>query len=80
VTGLGSFRGSWVAWLWLAAAGMARADAPAQTPPPPPPDASLIEFLGSDDTGDAKWWEFLKRTQPKDDTSTDSEPGKDEKR
>jgi hypothetical protein len=38
---------------------------PAPPKPPPPkveaPDEGLIEFLGSDDVGDAAWWEFLKR-------------------
>jgi hypothetical protein len=37
---------------------------PAATPSPPPaatPDEGLLEFLGSDDVGDAAWWEFLKR-------------------
>ncbi len=27
----------------------------------PVPDEDLLEFLGSDDTGDVAWWEFLKR-------------------
>jgi hypothetical protein len=47
--------------------------APAQgAPPPPPADASqgvpddgLIEFLGTDDVGDAAWWEFLKKGPPR---------------
>jgi hypothetical protein len=42
---------------------------PAAPPAPPriPPakagesDDDFIEFLGSDDTGDADWWEFLKK-------------------
>jgi hypothetical protein len=29
------------------------------------PDEGLIEFLGSDDVGDAAWWEFLKRAPPR---------------
>jgi hypothetical protein len=29
-----------------------------------PPDEGLLEFLGSDDVGDAAWWEFLKRAPP----------------
>ncbi len=42
------------------------AAAPAATQPPAgatgaTPDEGLIEFLGSDDVGDAAWWEFLKR-------------------
>ena len=46
---------------------------PAQVPPPaapparsavPPPDDSLFEFLGSDDVGDARWWDYLRKTAP----------------
>jgi hypothetical protein len=42
---------------------------PATTPAAPPgqsvpPDEGLLEFLGSDDVGDAAWWEFLKRAPP----------------
>jgi len=46
------------------------ASPPAATPATPPattpgqsvpPDEGLLEFLGSDDVGDAAWWEFLKR-------------------
>ncbi|HEY2676997.1 MAG TPA: hypothetical protein VGI65_08490 [Steroidobacteraceae bacterium] len=29
-----------------------------------PPDEGFLEFLGSDDVGDAAWWEFLKRAPP----------------
>jgi hypothetical protein len=29
------------------------------------PDDDFIEFLGSDDVGDAAWWEFLKRVPPR---------------
>src|SRR3974390_2527196 len=44
--------------------------APAPVPPPvsapaPPPDEGFLEFLGSDDVGDAAWWEFLKRAPPR---------------
>jgi len=58
----------------------ARAEPP-QAPPPdaaPPttpatapgpatvaPDEGFLEFLGSDDTGDATWWEFLKKAPPR---------------
>jgi hypothetical protein len=28
-------------------------------------DEGFIEFLGSDDVGDADWWEFLKRAPPR---------------
>lgn len=56
------------------------APAPAQNPPPAsttqpanaqpadPPDDGFIEFLGSDDVGDADWWEFLKRAPPRGNT------------
>ena len=39
---------------------------PAATPAPapPPPDEGFLEFLGSDDVGDAAWWEFLKKAPP----------------
>ena len=46
------------------------AQPPPTSPPPPaavpaskadPPDEGFIEFLGSDDVGDAALWEFLKR-------------------
>lgn len=39
---------------------------PASTPgvatPSDTTDEGFIEFLGSDDVGDAAWWEFLKRS------------------
>jgi hypothetical protein len=47
---------------------------PAQAPPPaqslkppavPAPDDSLFEFLGSDDVGDARWWDYLMKTAPR---------------
>src|SRR5277367_3516942 len=66
-------------WQWLpacaivcaaAAAGQAP-PAPRAAPPPPPapskdaPDDEFIEFLGTDDVGDAAWWEFLKKVPPR---------------
>ena len=64
-------------WQWLpacaivcaAAAGQAP-PAPGVTPPPPAqskdaPDDDFIEFLGTDDVGDAAWWEFLKKVPPR---------------
>jgi hypothetical protein len=42
----------------------APAPPPGSTPAPPPPDEGLLEFLGSDDVGDAAWWEFLKKAPP----------------
>jgi hypothetical protein len=62
----------------LCAAAMAD-PAPAQPAPPtssqgqraPPPQATpdddFIEFLGTDDVGDAAWWEFLKKVPPRGD-------------
>jgi hypothetical protein len=32
-------------------------------------DESFIEFLGSDDVGDAAWWEFLKNSDPRGEPS-----------
>lgn len=29
------------------------------------PNDEFIEFLGTDDVGDADWWEFLKRSAPR---------------
>lgn len=29
------------------------------------PDEGFLEFLGSDDVGDAAWWEFLKKAPPR---------------
>jgi hypothetical protein len=61
-------------WLTLSVALCAVAFAeppPAAPPAPPPPEASpdasndeFIEFLGTDDVGDAAWWEFLKKSAP----------------
>jgi hypothetical protein len=50
------------------AVSAASAAATGSAPPPPPPtpaDESFIEFLGSDDVGDAAWWEFLKNADPR---------------
>jgi hypothetical protein len=64
-------------WPLLAAifCAAARAQTPSPAPVPPAqqppasnveaPDDGLIEFLGSDDVGDAAWWEFLKRAPPR---------------
>jgi hypothetical protein len=42
------------------------ATTPAATPGQSvPPDEGFLEFLGSDDVGDAAWWEFLKRAPPR---------------
>jgi hypothetical protein len=63
-------------WLLL---GAMCATASAEPPPPPPasppvttpaqstvaPDEAFLEFLGSDDVGDAAWWEFLKKAPPR---------------
>ena len=63
---------------WLLVGVSACAAAYAAPPPPPPappsqppvssqgaPDDDFIEFLGTDDVGDAAWWEFLKRVPPR---------------
>ena len=56
---------------------VANAAPPQQQPPQPqapqsvrtaatdPPDEGFIEFLGTDDVGDAAWWEFLKSAPPR---------------
>jgi hypothetical protein len=46
---------------------------------PPPADDELIEFLGSDDVGDAAWWEFLKKSAPGKDPSKPATPPQDAK-
>jgi hypothetical protein len=66
-------------WLFLSAVcAVANAAPPPQTPPSQTQapqtvrtagtdtsDEGFIEFLGSDDVGDAAWWEFLKRAPPR---------------
>ena len=58
----------------LGASGMAYAADPPQARQPPPQaapqpgdaaDESLLEFLGTDDVGDAAWWEFLNKSPPR---------------
>jgi len=43
--------------------------APPAAPPSrqavPPPEDSLFEFLGSDDVGDARWWDYLRKSGPR---------------
>jgi hypothetical protein len=70
----------------LAVCAAAVAAPPPTAPPAPPPagvpaqpsqgapDADLIEFLGSDDVGDAAWWEFLKRAPPRGDDTPAAPP------
>ena len=36
------------------------------------PDDEFIEFLGTDDVGDAAWWEFLKKSAPRKDSSPEA--------
>jgi hypothetical protein len=36
-------------------------------PPQATPDDDFIEFLGTDDVGDAAWWEFLNKVPPRGD-------------
>jgi hypothetical protein len=81
-------------WLPIAAIVCA-ASVRAQTPPPPAqpappkpppsanvqvPDDGLIEFLGSDDVGDAAWWEFLKRARPRGTSPPPPPPPQEAKR
>jgi hypothetical protein len=55
----------------LCAAAFAGQPPTSQAPPAPTqpqadtPDDEFIEFLGGDDVGDAAWWEFLKRSAPR---------------
>jgi hypothetical protein len=67
------FARSWLLFGALCATANATPPAPSPTPPPapprastpaPPPDEGFLEFLGSDDVGDAAWWEFLKKAPP----------------
>ena len=37
---------------------------PPARPAAPPADESLFEFLGADDVGDARWWEYLRKSAP----------------
>jgi hypothetical protein len=54
---------------------------PAATPAPaPPPDEGLLEFLGSDDVGDAAWWEFLKKAPPPGNNPPATPPPQDAKK
>lgn len=63
---------SWLFFGALCATAGATPPAAAQAPappapsaePPPAPDEGLLEFLGTDDVGDAAWWEFLKKAPP----------------
>jgi hypothetical protein len=47
-------------------AGPPAASAPERPQTPAaPPDDSFLEFLGSDDVGDARWWDYLLKTAPR---------------
>jgi len=49
-----------------AAEAAAAALPPASSAKPPATlDEGFLEFLGSDDTGDMAWWEFLKKAAPR---------------
>ncbi|MEO7205805.1 MAG: hypothetical protein ABI145_03240 [Steroidobacteraceae bacterium] len=48
--------------------------------PPAPPDESFLEFLGSDDVGDAAWWEFLKKAPPRGSDPAPATPPQDAKK
>jgi hypothetical protein len=45
-----------------------------------PPDESFLEFLGSDDVGDAAWWEFLKKAPPRGSDPPPATPPQDAKK
>lgn len=48
------------------AASPPAASAPAASAPAAsPPDDSFFEFLGSDDVGDARWWDYLMKAEPR---------------
>jgi hypothetical protein len=38
------------------------------------PDEGFLEFLGSDDVGDAAWWDFLKKAPPRGNVPPASPP------
>ena len=58
-----------IALIAAAAAAPPASDPPAPAPAQPaaqmpPTDDSLFEFLGSDDVGDARWWDYLMKVPP----------------
>jgi hypothetical protein len=58
---------------------------PATAPPKQPasadaPDESFLEFLGSDDVGDAALWEYLKRVPPRGNNPPATPPPQDAKK
>jgi hypothetical protein len=44
------------------------------------PDESFLEFLGSDDVGDAALWEYLKRAPPRGNAAPATPPPQDAKK
>ena len=68
-------RGLWLLVLCAAANAAPPQAAPVSPPATQPPavpapstvpaDEGFLEFLGSDDVGDAAWWEFLKKAPPR---------------
>jgi hypothetical protein len=48
-------------------------------PPVDPADDEFIEFLGTDDVGDAAWWEFLKKSALGKDPPKPAAPPQDAK-
>ena len=86
-------RGCVLLSLWCAVASAAPPPAAPPTPPPAatpaapaapaqpvPPDEGFLEFLGSDDVGDAAWWDFLKRAPPQGNVSPPAPPPQDAKK
>jgi hypothetical protein len=47
---------------------------PASAPATVAPDEGFLEFLGSDDVGDAAWWDFLKKAPPRGNVPPASPP------
>jgi hypothetical protein len=45
-----------------------------------PPDEGFLESLGSDDVGDAAWWDFLKRAPPQGSVPPPAPPPQDAKK
>jgi hypothetical protein len=90
----GSIRSCLLLGVWWATANATppqATPAQAQAPPPAtapassakpvvPPDESFLEFLGSDDVGDAAWWEFLKKAPPRGTDPPPATPPQDAKK
>jgi hypothetical protein len=47
---------------------------PPAKPAAPPADESLFEFLGADDVGDVRWWDYLRKSAPRTQAPPPSQP------